>query len=64
MPWVASLYSKLFLTTSAQFGDAKDVGSSFLRAFDAVIWTPCIHEIHGRLPSGQLLQMIAGEDLD
>ena len=50
-----------------QFGDAKDVGSSFLRAFDAVYMDPMYPPKKSKAAPprrAQLLQMIAGEDLD
>ena len=47
-----------------QFGDAKDVGSSFLRAFDAVYVDPMYPPKKSKAAADQLLQMIAGEDLD
>ena len=50
-----------------QFGDAKDVGSSFLRAFDAVYVDPMYPPKKSKAAPprrAQLLQMIAGEDLD
>ena len=50
-----------------QFGDAKDVGSSFLRAFDAVYLDPMYPPKKSKAAPprrAQLLQMIAGEDLD
>ena len=50
-----------------QLGDAKDVGSSFLRAFDAVYVDPMYPPKKSKAAPprrAQLLQMIAGEDLD
>ena len=50
-----------------QFGDARDVGSSFLRAFDAVYVDPMYPPKKSKAAPprrAQLLQTIAGEDLD
>ncbi len=50
-----------------QLGDARDVGSSFLRAFDAVYVDPMYPPKKSKAAPprrAQLLQTIAGEDLD
>ena len=62
------LYSKVLSNNiRLQLGDAKDVGPSFLRAFDAVYVDPMYPPKKSKAAPprrAQLLQMIAGEDLD
>ena len=63
-----ALYSEVLTNNiRLQFGDAKEVGSSFLRAFDAVYVDPMYPPKKSKAAPprrAQLLQMIAGEDLD
>ena len=62
------LYSKvLSQRIRLQLGDAKDVGSSFLRAFDVIYVDPMYPPKKSKAAPprrAQLLQLIAGEDLD
>ena len=62
------LYSKtLSNNIRLKLGDAKDVGPSFLQAFDAVYVDPMYPPKKSKAAPprrAQLLQMIAGEDLD